>query len=142
LTAGLGTENHLVESPLDGAVEVPVKTLDELLADQPPALIKIDVEGFEADVIAGAKTLLATQKIPALIIERVGNAERFGRTEDRLHYDLKKHGFNAYAYDPHLRVLRPLSDDARGNIIYLREVATAAERVKSAPAYRFEGFTV
>lgn len=142
LTEGLGTENHLVAEAGNGAIQVPVKTLDELLADQRPALLKIDVEGFEADVLEGAQGLLAANLIPALIIERAGNAERFGRTEDRLHYDLQKRGLLPYAYDPYSRSLRRLPDDAHGNLIYLRDPEAVTARLKAAPPYRFDGFRV
>jgi FkbM family methyltransferase len=53
------------------AIEVAVKTLDELWSDAGrPAVsvIKIDVEGAELDVLAGATQLLASQR-PAVVVE-------------------------------------------------------------------------
>ncbi len=41
-----------------GEISVPMVTLDELLADTSPTLLKIDVEGFEKFVLLGANSLL------------------------------------------------------------------------------------
>lgn len=44
----------------DGALDVEVRTLDQLIAEHgEPAFVKIDVEGFEEDVIRGASRPLA-----------------------------------------------------------------------------------
>lgn len=51
--------------------EVPARTLDDIIAERDLAridLIKIDVEGFERDVLLGARTTLARYR-PRLIVE-------------------------------------------------------------------------
>ena len=50
-----------------GEVEVPVVRLDDLFADRAPDLLKIDVEGYEVEVIRGASNLM--KKRPKLAIE-------------------------------------------------------------------------
>ncbi len=57
-----------------GEIEVPVRTLDSLIEERPlprPDLIKIDVEGAEADVLRGARQLISSAR-PLLLIELHG----------------------------------------------------------------------
>jgi hypothetical protein len=98
------------------------------------------VEGFESDVVAGAKGVLAKPSLQALIMERVGNASRFGRDESNLHKYVHNLGFNPYCYGPKSRELHPIDGKlAHGNVIYVRNSEMAAERLRLAPAYRFAG---
>jgi len=53
-------------TPGEGGVEVPCRTLDEELADDPPDFIKMDIEGAERDALGGAAALL--RRGPALAI--------------------------------------------------------------------------
>jgi FkbM family methyltransferase len=77
-------------SPLaEGAASQPcrVRTLDAFWREQferaPLTLLKIDVEGAELDVLAGAQTLLSSSTPPMVIFEASdANASTFGRTVD------------------------------------------------------------
>jgi FkbM family methyltransferase len=63
-----GTESAPLQS---GVIRVPVRSLDSLAANDglpPPHFIKMDVEGAEAGVIAGARALLAVAQ-PIMVIE-------------------------------------------------------------------------
>jgi hypothetical protein len=48
-------------------LDVKVATLDEIAAGRPVALIKIDVEGFEAEVMAGATETVSRWHPPLLL---------------------------------------------------------------------------
>jgi FkbM family methyltransferase len=55
-------------------INVPTTTLDsEITSRRPPMLVKIDVEGFEDDVIAGGKRLF-DDIIPVIVIELLNDA--------------------------------------------------------------------
>jgi FkbM family methyltransferase len=64
-----------------GAIEVSLKTLDSLVREEaldPPTLIKVDVEGFEYEVLKGAVQTLLEHK-PLILCEVNGLGEsRFG----------------------------------------------------------------
>ncbi len=72
------------ETPADGErVRVPALTLDEFLTTgaRPPQVLKIDVEGAEARVLAGALKLIEQHR-PVIIAEvREGECERVVRAE-------------------------------------------------------------
>lgn len=61
-------------------VDVEIKTLDSVLDDLDlvPTLIKIDVEGFELEVLKGAQKLLSSSRLPTLIIELSSERETAG----------------------------------------------------------------
>ena len=64
--------NGLVEDGTLGAIEVLVATGDDLVASKGlpvPTVIKIDVEGFEIDVIKGIRQLLMNSALRKLFIE-------------------------------------------------------------------------
>ncbi len=54
--AGDGTMSAMLSD--DGRVVVQCARLDDLLADSPPAFIKMDIEGAEADALRGAECLI------------------------------------------------------------------------------------
>ena len=143
MTEGLGTENYICPSEDSRAkTEVNVITLDKALEASQPTFLKVDVEGFETRVLAGAASTLAKPGLQGLIVERAGNADRYGFDEAALHQRIQALGFFPYAYAPERRALTPLPKDALGNIIYLKNQEEASKRLKEAAAYRFGGAVV
>jgi FkbM family methyltransferase len=142
-TAGLGTENHIVQDKDDQqSVEVALSSLDAQLKGLEPAVIKIDVEGFEHEVLAGGRNCVANPSLRALIVERIGNADKFGRDEASLHKDIRSLGFVPCTYAPMTRTLHPVPESFLGNIIYVRNIETAHERLRQAHPYRFAGQSI
>lgn len=72
---------HAVTDSSQPDISVPLTTLDAYAATRrPPVLVKIDVEGFELDVLRGASELLSTTR-PALLLELLPtHLERRGLT--------------------------------------------------------------
>jgi FkbM family methyltransferase len=143
-TASLDTVNHVVAGPEAGTgevVQVPLETLDGLLRGLSPALMKIDVEGYETEVVRGGRDALAGAGLLAVLLELNGSGRRYGFDEDRLHGELLEKGFRPSAYDPWSRELRSLPDrpGASGNTLYVRDFEALRERLKTAPKYRIHG---
>ena len=123
-SADQDTVNHVFAEgePAGQIVEVPSRTLDDVLAGREPMIIKIDVEGFETEVIEGAKNTLRSPKLRAVIMELNGSGKRYGFDEEVLHQRVLSFGFEAFVYDPEERVCSSLETTTNkiGNILYKR----------------------
>ena len=75
-TMGLDTVNRVAAAKDEAVREVPMRTLDQILAGASPMVIKIDVEGYEAEVLKGAESTLQDPGLKAIIIETVDDEVR------------------------------------------------------------------
>lgn len=128
------TMNHVALGDEAGK-EVPVETLDSALEGVDPILIKIDVEGYEPDVLAGARDCLRRRSLLAIIVEINGALERYGRSIFDLFDPLSEMGFAPFAYNPISRQLTRLkgANQSSGNTIFVKDPAAVMERIKCAP---------
>ena len=135
-TANSDTVNKVILNAENGnATSVEVSTLDVELNEDARYFLKIDVEGFEFNVIEGANTLLSSGKIAALIIELNGSGEEFGHSNDKIHKKIVSFDYDPVDYDPIKRKITKLDsyNKARGNTIYVRNSARVEELCKAAP---------
>lgn len=131
MTADRDTTNQIARPGETGPlVEVEMRRLDQELREA-PRLLKIDTEGHDDAVLAGAGDLLAGKAQLALIVESLGDASR-----DRL-ADL---GLRACRYDPVARRLEPDLRGAAGNLLFIRDLADAQARVAAAAPVDLHGF--
>lgn len=144
-TSDLDTVNHVAtaEDPAAARISVPIQTLDAILAGRSPALIKIDVEGFESEVLAGAAATLADPALFAVIMEMNGSGTRYGVDETALHRDMLARGFVPALYDPRTRELtEAVGPSTIGNTLYVRDLLRVRDRVRTAPAFSVLGQTI
>jgi FkbM family methyltransferase len=98
------TRSSLSKEGLDGreleAIQVHVQTLDEALQpDYAPALIKIDVEGAESQVFAGAQRVLS-EHMPLLVFEHGQSATSSADDHsEKIHTLLSKFGYRIFDID-------------------------------------------
>lgn len=139
MTTGYDTINHVIidESEKSG-LSVPMNSLDIVLGDNIPCLIKIDVEGFETEVINGACKTLESKKCQALIIEAGGGA-RYGFDEKLLHANIEGLGFHLCSYNPLRRELLTTHKSNTANNIFVRDLKWARERISKAPVRTVNG---
>lgn len=140
-TSDLWSFNHVAERDAAGAVEVPVVTLDQALDGRVPRLIKIDVEGFEGEVVAGARRTLSDPSCAAVIMELVTAVQRYGATREGIAGEMRALGFTPCWYDPFTRTFSDPGERARFryNQIFVRDFDFVKSRVAQAPTYRVRG---
>jgi len=137
-TVGQDTVNHVLRPGETGdSIDVPVVTLDDALRGQQPQVIKIDVEGMETEVLAGAKQLMSGDAPLALVVEVNGSASAYGQSEGAFLEHLKKIGFKLCRYRPFERrisVLTPSEPLSLGsNVLLIRHEDEFQRRVESSP---------
>ncbi|WP_221394101.1 FkbM family methyltransferase [Dyadobacter sp. NIV53] len=130
--------NHVVtDGKYSGPVtNVPVSTLDKLMLNQTPNLLKIDVEGFEANVINGATETLQRPELRVIIMETNGLSDQYEFGQNYIHNKLLSLGFTPNSYSPQDRKIVPIESTNPENTIYIRDMEFVKERIKTGKKVR------
>jgi FkbM family methyltransferase len=137
ITTDLFDQNRIATSNDNGlSATVPLVTLDGELHRQQidpskVALVKIDTEGFEARVLRGAGSLLASTPGPVWIVELTGLGLRYGSDDAEVHTLFAQHGYQALRYLAAENEIAPWegNDPERGNVIFARDPDHARARL-------------
>ena len=132
-TNNLDTVNHVVVEGTTGSQRVRVTTLDIICADHCPALVKMDVEGFEAEVIRGAAQTLQNRTLCALIVELNDAAKQYGTTD--VPDLLAQYGFTRMQYEPTSRSLKPFQFSSSANGLFVRDRGFVQDRLLNSISY-------
>lgn len=130
-TRGRDTMNRVASLSDPDIQDVPLERLDDLLNSLEPTVIKLDVEGYETQVVRGSEETLAKKSLLAILLETV-DVETLG--------NLTRHGFVRRGYDPSER--RLLDDGRTGgltNALFVRDASQLQEQLSSAPNHTWRG---
>lgn len=136
-TTDKDTGNHVLAfgEQYEKTVTVEVTTLDTALKDNPPSLLKIDVEGYETAVLEGAQDTLKNTTLHSVIMELNGSGRRYGFNELRILELMSDFGFKTYSYNPFNRKLVSLEGKNlnSGNTLFIRNESFVKDRLEKAP---------
>jgi FkbM family methyltransferase len=136
MTAGRGAMNRIAVGKSELSRLTELRTLDAIVGGRSPAMLKMDVEGYEAEVVFGARSTLAKPGLLAIVTESRDEAVRV---------TIESAGFFAYAYDPYARTFSKPSraySEYSANLLFLRDLDEAQRRVASAPRRNVAGITI
>lgn len=142
MTSSQDTTNHIVigktQHPI---VRVEMSTLDEIVQNLNPVLIKIDVEGWETKVLQGGLEALNKSSLAALIIELNESGGKYGYSDSTIVTLLAGMNFKPYFYDPVNRVLTALlgKNTKGGNTIFIKNKKQISKNLLSAEKRKILG---
>jgi FkbM family methyltransferase len=124
------------------SVEISIETLDNLFITKFPTLLKIDVEGFEINVLRGGHNVLLSSELKAIIIELNNSGYRYGVKDQQIHDVLLSYKFYPYSYKPFIRKLERIPIFlGYGNTIYIKDKDFVEARVNNSRKYSVLGKT-
>ena len=125
LTAGLDSVNRL--DP-DGPVETVLVTIDSLIGGRHVVGMKVDVEGFEIDVLRGCTRAPSERRIGLIRLEwNTASQVALGTDRRPVAYLLAQHGYQLFRPDPQGRLV-PATDLGFGADVFARPATEEAIR--------------
>jgi len=135
-TEGRDTMNRVApEGYAAPTIDVPVSTVDALLGDSRGAVFwKVDVEGYEEEVLRGATASSGNPDLRALLLES-SSPEVSARLRDL--------GFSSCIYEPFSRRLVGITDSSSvTNCLWIRNPQEVMLRLREAPSFHVLGMVV
>lgn len=124
-SADQDTTNRVVDQSYPGrTLDVPVESLDRLLAGRSPFLWKVDVEGFEREVLTGAVRSIHSPSLHAVLLE--GEDAQIVST-------MEAAGFTRGGYNPFSRQVSCTGQvEASNNHLWIRGLEEVSRRCREA----------
>jgi len=130
-TRSLDAMNKVVDTAGPDTVAVAQRTLDGVVADEQPAALKLDVEGYEEEVLRGGSQVIAKPSLKLIELET---------TTPNILALFERHGFERAFYDPFTRILQRTPNAlayadgkwAPSNLFYVRDWEFVQQRIANA----------
>ena len=136
-TTGKGAMNHVSVDENEKCVNSQFDSIDNKCEINKPTIIKIDVEGYEKEVVLGMHATMKNKNLKAVIIECNTQNEKYDYSFSEIEAILLENGFDKYDYNPIKRELIELEVSNSLNVIFIRDFDFVEKRVKSSPKVKF-----
>jgi FkbM family methyltransferase len=129
------TTNRVVDQNYMGKkIHVPVQQLDDLLAQRPAFIWKVDVEGFEQEVLSGGRKALLQPTLKAVLLEG---------DDPEIAAIMSAAGFNRACYHPFERDLKIENvAERKNNHLWVRDWGYLSKRCREARQIMVLGVTI
>lgn len=136
------TTNRVIEHYTnEPTIEVTVRRLDDVLEGAVPRIVKLDVEGWESEVLRGMPVTLADPALVAIITETNGSGTLYSnQNSDDVARVMHEHGFTGCSYDPHERKL--VVGGTTHNTIFVRNMEFLTQRLARERTFRLVNGTI
>jgi FkbM family methyltransferase len=130
-TIGLDTVNRVAVAQNRNVRMVPQDRLDSLVGGDLPIMLKIDVEGYEEEVLLGAQAVLGKPSLKVIEIETITPA---------VEQLLGSNGFERTYYNPFSRTLDQRAVGLKANnSLYVRDLPFVSRRLANARSIEIFG---
>jgi FkbM family methyltransferase len=127
-TRNLDTVNHIATAADTDTRLITLKRIDDEMHDRNPAMIKMDIEGYEENALIGAARILSKESLQAIELETV---------TPKMEETLAVHGFERVFYDPFSRKLADEPFEIKAsNALFVRSREFVYSRVRNADKVR------
>lgn len=130
-TNNLDAVNHIIQKETSNSEKVQIDTLDNFLGANVAHFLKVDVEGFEENVLKGATKTLSNPSLKIILIETNGLTSNYDSSDNNINQILVENGFVTCEYNPSKRELTKTDSIKDTNSIYCRDIEFINKRVKS-----------
>ncbi len=133
------TTNRVLTKTSKNSIQVNVRRLDTIEKAKDCTVLKIDVEGFELQVLLGASKLLSSERLNVIIVELNGSSLQYDVPEETILSRLASLGFKPYRYDLSSNQLLslPYKNEEGFNTIFVRDITFAVDKLKRKRAQPF-----
>lgn len=123
-------------------IKIKTNSLDEIIGNNSPIMLKIDVEGFEKEVVSGGINTLSNLNLKAIIIELNGCGSNYGYDDSEINSIILNYGFKPYVYNPYSRVLSFSKYLNSENTLYIRDIDFVQKRLINSKKFKIFNYNI